>query len=337
MKRWHVLLGLAISAVAAAYFVSLLNFQTFWSQLKQVNWWFVLWGSLAYAFTVPLKAWRWQVLLAPVAKAPLGPLASSFLIGSAATALLPMRLGELVRTYAGGRLTGLPYGCILASLLVERVLDGLTLLGILFVTIMALDPSARAGGFTVPFLKSAGYGLLALYLGVLALAVALHVWGEKVVSPLERLFGRISRNLGHLAGLGLRSFAQGLGMARSPGGWLLAILISLAVWGCTLFSYWLFLPACGLPPRLLLASMGLSAAALAAAVPAGPGFVGTVQVAMYWGLLLVGAPADPALLYGLLLFVALNALMLTWGLWEMARKGFSLAGLKKESQRAAGM
>src|SRR5689334_977673 len=54
-------------------------------------------ATLTYAVNLALRAWRWQVILRPVAVIPYSVVARALLVGYGVNAVMPARLGELFR------------------------------------------------------------------------------------------------------------------------------------------------------------------------------------------------------------------------------------------------
>jgi len=223
-----------------------------------------------------------------------------------------------------------PAAGVLASLVVERLLDGITLLTVLFLALLFTDPAARAGAFSVAYLRGVGYLLLVVYVGVLALILALWRWPEATAGRLTSLAGRLSPRLGEKTSGLLRAFTDGLAVL-GQGRKLIPLLgLSGGVWLCFLLMYTLFLPAVGLPLNLLMGAMALAGSSLAGAVPAGPGYVGTMHLAVAWTLAMAGADLNLALSYSFIYWAVQYFPLTLAGLFEMWRRGMSLASLRRD-------
>src|SRR5690606_4736214 len=84
------------------------------------------------------RAIRWGVLLAPVASGiPFGPRLAATYIGFAANNMLPPRLGEFARAFSLSRLSAVGTAPAFGTLVIERILDGLVLVGLLFISMAA--------------------------------------------------------------------------------------------------------------------------------------------------------------------------------------------------------
>src|SRR6266545_4743700 len=131
-------------------------------------------------FTFFLRAVRWTWILRPVARVPFGPAFSATAAGFAANNL-PGKVGEVLRPYLLSRTRGLAFSPLLASILLERVFDGATV--ILFFLI------ALAGGVS----GSHGFGKLLLPAGALAAVIALVIFAVFRRAATERFLETVCR------------------------------------------------------------------------------------------------------------------------------------------------
>ena len=128
--------------------------------------------------TFPLRAIRWRYLLRLDGEAlPFAPLWHATAIGFMANNLLLARAGEVARAYAASRLTSVRFTNVVATLVVERAMDGLTLVAILAVAIIGGGFDAQTPvGFTtlgtVMTVATAGF------VAVLVVAVAAVHWPQ---------------------------------------------------------------------------------------------------------------------------------------------------------------
>lgn len=321
--KLRIILGSAVSLACLAYVLREVDFARLWVFIKNMNPMYVVWVNALAALSIWVRSLRWSKLLAPVAACPAGSLFSANLIGFMANNILPARMGELVRAYAAARIEPVPASSVLATLVLERILDGLTLILLLFVTLLFADPNSQAGAFNVHYLRGVGYSLSGVYLGVLALMAALWRWPEQTVVRLGGLGKRLSPKLGEKIARTLESFHQGLAVMGSAGRLPALVLLSLGVWLPVLGIFICFLPAMGIRPDLLLGALAMSGASLGAAVPAGPGFVGAFQLAVTWSLMIGGVDQQTALAYSLAIWAVQYFPLTAAGLIEMWRRGLA--------------
>lgn len=88
------------------------------------------WVSLAIVFDVTCyicQGWRWQLLLRPKGSISTWKATQAIYTGLFVNALVPMRVGELLRGHLLARWLGADFSAILPSMVVERLLDGILL------------------------------------------------------------------------------------------------------------------------------------------------------------------------------------------------------------------
>ena len=94
----------------------------------RVHYLYVLPIALISVYSIIVRCQRWRLLLRPVGAIPLLPLVSATAIGFLCNMVLPLRVGEVVRPVLLARRTATPVSSILASVVLERLLDMLTIL-----------------------------------------------------------------------------------------------------------------------------------------------------------------------------------------------------------------
>ena len=269
-----------------------------------------------------LTAVRWQVLLRPVKPIGLHRLFGVIMIGFMANNVLPARIGELVRAYALGRSEALAAPLAFATIVVERVFDGFTLLLFLVGGLSFLHPDPR-------LVLSAGL-TCALYLGVLGALLALR--GERgagrIAWVLRRLPARLARSVGHLAEsfrLGLDVFGDGRALAWTAVLSVLIWVVNAAGMQATFAAFSLDLPP-------YAAFLVLAIIAVALVVPAAPGYVGTFQLGTVAGLALFGVPKDTALSLSIVYHIVNYVPITVVGLAYLGALHLSLGELRTASQ-----
>ena len=176
-------------------------------------------GALLYLATFLPRGVRWGRLLGGVRAIPLPHLCEVLIIGFMANNVLPFRLGEFVRAYTLGRKANVSPTAAFATIVMERVADGLTL-------VLALVVVSLAYPFPV-WVKRLGLVTAVLFVGVTAFLLLL-TYQRAVARRIVRLGTRVlpAALAGKAEGL-LDQFDQGLHLLRSP-------LDALAVFGLTI-------------------------------------------------------------------------------------------------------
>ena len=141
MKKWIIaLFGLGVSAVAIWLVVSKAELRETATLIASAGYRLpILLGAL-YLVTFPIRALRWQCML-PSGTLTFVEALKGVLVGFAGNNFLPTRGGEFLRMeYLYRKAPQIGRITAISSILVERMLDGLTLLAIL---VIALDASHR--------------------------------------------------------------------------------------------------------------------------------------------------------------------------------------------------
>ena len=240
------------------------------------------------AIELVFRGARWRLLLLP--SNPAVRVADAFKLEAAGLALnniLPLRLGELARAAFTARIFKIPLITVLATILVERLLDVLVL-------ILMFAVAARFGGITGGFMNYGGllWGLVAgLAAGIAALIFAdelvAHEWcsGFFVRFPSVRLlFERVAMGV-----KGFHSFRNGA----------LIFLFAGLQWFMDALIFYLLGMAFGLGDILdIFKSVALVfEGAAAASVPGMPGNFGNYEFVMMRVLGAWGVPEDTGFAY----------------------------------------
>ncbi|MDD5628457.1 MAG: lysylphosphatidylglycerol synthase transmembrane domain-containing protein [Elusimicrobia bacterium] len=272
---------------------------------------------------IGLRALRWRILLSGAVKAPLGELFRLSTIGLAVNNLLFARLGELLRAVLAAERLRVPLAAVLASVVVERVLDVAALLT-LFVTAANLLPA-----LVDAHLRQAGTALLAAVIAGLVFLT----WAERSLEPggfVERRlrsWRKVHEIMSHLA--------LGAAVLRRPLALLPVAVLSLALWSMDALMYLLGAHALGLQdwidyPRSILV---LSWAGAGAALPAVPGGIGTFESLVKSIVVKLGASPPEALAYAVFLHMCMFVLVTGMGLVFLYRLGLTLGGIKDSLRR----
>ena len=259
---------------------------------------------------------------------PLGPAFSTTAIGFAATSVLPLRLGELIRPALLARRVGFGVSAALSSVVLERLFDMLFV--ILFFLVLSMVYTLPPDLRRTAMLLGAGalVGFCVLLLVRLNRARAERVldavlgWGPAAV-------GRAIRPLA-------AGFFDALGALESPAIVARVVGYSALVWTANALPYLFALLALGI--RVPLVPAALASVVIVAAfvfIPQGPGFVGTWQAGCVLALDLFGVPRDQAVGFSLLTWIIQMLFNVGLGGFFVAREDLSLRQLMRTSDTAA--
>ncbi len=283
-------LGVAISLGALALSLRGVSASQLWAQLALANYWYLL-LHLAVLLLIQLaRTVRWGLLVAPLEKLPFVRLAAICAVGFMALVVLPLRLGEFARPYLlrePGRVSG---SAAMASVVFERLVDGLAVTAFLLVFLVGLPGDVPH----VEWVRRGAVAMLLLFVGLLAAIVAAR-WRREWLSRFvggsvgvfaPRLAQRVRRMIDAFVG-GLSSIPS----VREAAG---IFALTGAYWGLNGLATWLLALGFDIHLTFSQAFTCLGIRALGITLPAGPGMVGTFQAFMQLGLSMFVPGLEPA-------------------------------------------
>ncbi|HFE67572.1 MAG TPA: flippase-like domain-containing protein, partial [Chloroflexi bacterium] len=135
MKKWQLWLGLLVSAFFMWLALRGLKLGDVWSSMRSANYIWIIPGILVYFLAVWARTWRWDYMLRPFKQIPLVRLFPVVVIGYMGNNVYPFRAGELLRSFVLRERETVPMSGSLATIIVERVFDGLVMLIFVFVAL----------------------------------------------------------------------------------------------------------------------------------------------------------------------------------------------------------
>lgn len=283
---------------------------------------------LLATLTFPLRLVRWRLLLRDEQgmSYPAGPLWHAIALGFMANNLLPLRAGELVRSYAASRLAGIRFTTVLSSIAVERIFDALTVAAL--VTLVLLTPdlprSLTIGNVSVAYLAQVG-GLMAgagLLMAILILAAPLAA--ERLVRRLLPSAKVADRIVSLIEGI-----RQGLVVLRTPGRLSGVGLWSLTLWLVNALAFYVGFGAFDIPVSYSGALLLQGLLVLGISIPSTPGFFGPFEAVIVAVLALYGVPNDVAFSYAISFHLTSFVPITLLGLWSLTRTPGGFRGLRQ--------
>ena len=305
----RALLGLAISAISIALVVRQVDVAAAREVLQGAIPAFVAATVACIVLDVTLRALRWRGLLAPVARLRRATVAASLLVGYLANNILPARLGELVRSHHLGDRTGVSRASILGTVVVERVVDTGVLVTIASAAIVILSVRGIVASAVLLGLAVTGFLVAGLALALVAHRLP---HADRVIAAVERWPG-VVRAASRLRG--------GLAVAGRPRTMAGAIGWSVAAWAATIVAFAAAGQAIGLELTWGQAALLAAGVSLVTAIPAGPGYVGTFELAAVQIGQAVGISADAAFALALLVHASILAVTSVGGVVALLATG----------------
>jgi hypothetical protein len=235
-------------------------------------------------------------------------------VGFMGNNVLPARAGDAMRVVAMAPRARVSYRTVIGTLIAERVLDVLVLMGVFAIVAFGL-----LHGVALP--SGERFGLLLAAIGLLLIGgLVAGIWLARR-GTLRKWLEFLAPMVQATANLRGRHGAEALGL-------------TLAVWGTEIVVWWATGQAAGLDFSLLQACYLVSLASIFLLVPAGPGYLGTLDAAVIFGVKAIGGTGEGALSYLLLLRFVLLVPITVVGLLALVGRYGGIRFMRTEVQGA---
>lgn len=322
--------GLLVGLGCLAILLRQVDLKQSWNALGRLNGPYLLVPLAMLLINLPLRGWRWRLIFPSASRPPFSSCFIALGIGNMANFLLPARAGDVARCVLVGRATSLAESSrTLATIAVEKVLDGLALVAMVLFSIWTLHPPV----WVVNLVRMAA----GLFGGVLIVLLGLRYRTRALIDFVRRAFrwlrlGFLEQKFDHL----LTSFADGLAAMSSAVQMLALLALTAAIWFTEFVLVWGLAGALGLAVPLRSAVVASAVLGLGLMIPAAPGGLGTYELFGTEAFELVGVAASSALALTIVIHAWVFATNVALGLCLLAVKGVSLTQLKNQVEAGVG-
>jgi uncharacterized protein (TIRG00374 family) len=282
LRSWKFWVGLLISIFFLVVALRGLDLAAFWQILRQANYWWIALAVPVYFVGVWLRTLRWRTMLLQLRPIPAARLFPTVVIGYMGNNVYPARMGEVLRSYVLRRNEAVPMTASLATVVLERLFDGLVMLLFIFATLPFAPLPPIFSGLLVAV--SAIFGVaLAIFMLVAARPERLSQLYAVAVDTLTP-----ARFRPQLHGLFDR-FIVGLQSLRSPSQLFAIAIISVVIWLIETLTYYIVMRAFPFSVPFPVLMLMTAVVNLFTTIPSTPGYVGTfhapgIAVLMQFGV-----------------------------------------------------
>jgi glycosyltransferase 2 family protein len=289
--------------------------------------------ALALGFTMAtyvMRAFRWQYLLAGIGPTRFSTAFKTTVIGFAASFLLPARAGEVIRPYLLARREHLNATAAFATIILERLLDLLTVL-LLFAGFVLTAAPGVVSGDPVLFARVKVGGLFAAGTALAGVVVLFVLAGHpermgRIALRIERI---LPERLARAVATFVQTFAQGLAVMRQPRRMAVALALSVPLWMGIAAAIWLTSQAFHITFPYAASFLVTTILVVGVAVPT-PGAVGGYHLAYQMAVQgLFGALPERAVGAAIVLHAISFIPITLLGIALMAREGLTLSSARK--------
>lgn len=291
--------------------------------------WLVV-SLLTMFVNLAIRTWRWQYLLEPLGMPTFANAFRATAIGFAASSILPARAGEVIRPYFLARHERMSATGAFATVILERVLDMLTVVGLLAVYMFFFRQElATTNAVAFEAVKWAGGTAGVTALAALALLFVLAGNPARLGAALTRLEQVVPSKLAGLLARIAEKFATGLGVIRRPSRLLVALVLSVPLWLSIALGIWTAALAFRLAIPFAGSFLVMALLVVGVAVPT-PGAVGGFHAAFkFAATTFFGASDDAAVGAAIVLHALTIGPTLLLGLLFAAQAGMNLSVMRQ--------
>lgn len=323
-------LGLLFGLGCIALLLRQVDLRQSWSTLGRLSGPFLLVPVAVFFINLPLRAWRWQLIFPSSSRPRIVQCLTILGIANMANFLLPGRAGDISRCVLLGNGSSLAESSrTLATLAVEKVLDGLALVGMVLFSIWALRPPH----WVLELLRVA----ILIFGGALALLIILRYKARLLIRYVRNAFRIMQLSFLEQTFDGvLTSFAEGLNAVSSAAQMFMLLVLTSVIWTTEAGLIWGLAGALGLSVSLKSAVVASAVLGLGLMIPAAPGGLGTYELFGTEAFQLAGIAASRALALTVVIHAWVYIANIAFGILLLAVKGLSLAQLKNRLEVSTG-
>lgn len=321
MKRWQFWVGIIFSSVFMYFALRKLDLAEFWLTISTAQYLWLIPGIVIYFIAVWIRAWRWNFLLRSEKILSTRATFPITCIGYMGNNIYPARAGEVLRAIMLKRRENIPVSTSLATIIVERIFDGVVMLAFVFMNPLELKLLTSSSGFigNIRDVAYIGAGIFIIALSILILAaifpkITIKI-SNKMISfiPKESMREKFSKFID--------KFLNGLTSLRSPRDMFMVLFSSLIIWLLETVKYWFVMQAFSFRVSFFALMLLNGIANLVTTIPSAPGYIGTWEAVTKAVLMAYMVPASEALGYAVVLHVALYVPITILGVIYMMREG----------------
>jgi uncharacterized protein (TIRG00374 family) len=295
------------------------DFRQLWSDFRTLDWKWMAVAVVADLAVYVCHGWRWNTLLAPVARLRFWRTVQAIYIGLFANELLPLRPGEVIRCYLLAHWNDLRVSVGFASAALERIIDGFWLL--VAFTFIVIRSEKRVD----PRIMLAVQGTaVVLIVGTVAL------WW--IVRHKQHAHAVLHESRWSAV---LRHVIEGLQLMGNTRTLQLTAGVSVVYFALQVLTMWAVMKAYSLDYSVWIAGGVLTLYRLGTVVPNAPGNFGLGNVAAFAALRLFELGETDAKTFSILYIVAQTLPLLIGGAIATALTGLNIGELRDRARMGA--
>ena len=275
MKRWHFWVGLLISILFLFIALRGLQIADVWEGIRSADFIWLFPGIIVYFSATWLRGFRWHLFLRPIKKVPVNEIFPIVTIGYMGNNIYPARAGEVLRSVVLKHQHKVPISASLATIIIERVFDGIVMLGFITLSLPQIATLTGAREFANIIRTVTLWGSV-IIIGAFLILLLAAIFPKKTQNILFLIIGKaIPKKWRDQAQSISKRFLEGLRSLSSPIDVIIIFFVSLVIWLLETGSYWFVMQAFPFTVGFSTLILLIGVLNLFTMIPSSPGYIGT--------------------------------------------------------------
>lgn len=320
--------GVIVSLIIIIYILHIMDFSALLSSFGKFNPYWTISMAAVYLFGFLLRGLRWRVMLSHIKLLSIKATTGGIIIGYMGNNVLPARAGELIRAVYIGKKENISNTSLLGTILIERVFDGLVIVGFLIASSLFLEMDSDKSKLVNSIILLGGI----IFGGALFIVTL----GAKYRNKAELFFALLIRHfptkMSQKSQTVVSDFLDALSILRAHKNLSLTLVYSVLVWLTEGLVFFLALIAFQLPANPLIACFTLAIVNLGMLVPSAPAGIGIFQAGNILAFSFFGITVEKALSYSIVVHFIMIVPITVIGLFLLNKDGFKPWRLRSGSK-----
>lgn len=320
-----VIFGILISLICIVLvYLSVrdINLHDVFIALEKIKLIYVIYFILLVIFMQLLRSYRWGVILQPMEKIDQVSLFSVTSVGFLAIAAIPARIGELARPYLISKRSSIKMSSALGTILVERVLDGFSVLAIAVIVIFLTE--------LPPFMIKSGFVFFLLAFLMFCFIAFLILRKEKALKLINKVLNKLPGKLAHKMDELIYHFIDGFQIITNIKLLLYLFFLSALIWLVDVMAIYVLLLAFGFNLPLIASFVVMIILIVGIAIPTAPGYIGNWHLACVLALSLFGLAEAQTLSFAVVYHFLSMVIVMVLGVAFLPFNKFSISDMTKQ-------
>ena len=317
-----VILGILISVILVYLSVRGINLQDVFRDLKKIQLTYVIFFILLVILMQWLRSYRWGVILQPMEKIDQFFLFSVTSVGFLAIALIPARIGELARPYLVSKRSSIKMSSALGTILIERVLDGFTVLAIAVIVLLLTD--------LPPWMIRSSIIFFLLALGMFCFIIFLILRRDAALGLINRILSKLPGKFAHKIDDLIHHFIDGFQVITNIKFLLYLFFLSALIWFVDVLAIYMLLKSFDFTLPVIASFVVMIILIVGIAIPTAPGYIGNWHFACVLALSIFGLAKAEALSFAVVYHFLSMAIVVVLGVAFLPFNKFSISDMKSQ-------